>query len=643
MPRPMTLCGGTRSRLSPSNSDVAAVRRVEARDEVEDRRLARAVGADQADDLPLRHVERDVVDRDDAAEAAREVTRFEQRHGASLRRRWCGVYRADVGSEVFGDLKLLGRYAARPATACRAPVLDADCHELLRQGMANREQSFLRLLETVILAQPENPYRALLEHAGVEIGDVAALVETHGLEGALDVLYDAGVYVTHDEYRGRVPVRRGSLELAFDVDATVNVSRSPGARRAKRRVARAGSEKPPEPRGADARRRIRRPVPLRLRPERAACARLVSGAADPSGIGNVLALTKAGTTPERWFYPTAIGEQPESAKARALIAVTVASGRLGGARFPYPRHLPPERAHEIAEWAGRKVAAGTPPLIAANPSASARISAAAAERGIDLSGTFFRMGGEPFTPAKQALLASVGATGACFFYNGEVGGLSGVPCADPAAVGDVHLCSHRLALSTRDVELRDGSTVPALCLTTIHHTVRATAINLVTDDFAVVEERECECELGTLGLRTHLHSIRSFEKLTGEGVSFLGEPLIELVERVLPARYGGALTDYQFVERETDGITRLALRASSRVGPLDASAVVETVLAHLEPRTARAQVMASLWRAAGTIDGRTRGAGADEEREGAAARVRARGYRAAGSVTGAWQAKRSQT
>ena len=212
------------------------------------------------------------------------------------------------------------------------------------------------------------------------------------------------------------------------------------------------------------------------------------------------------------------------------------------------------------------------------------------------------MGGEPFTTSKEALLASVGATGACFLYNGEVGGLSGVPCADPAAVGDVHLCSHRLALSTRDVELRDGTTVPALCLTTIHHTARATTINLVTDDFAVVEERECGCELGTLGLSTHLHSIRSFEKLTGEGVSFLGESLITLVERVLPARYGGALTDYQFVERERDGITRLALRASSRVGPLDASAVVETVLGHLDATDGRAQAMASLWRAAGTIE-----------------------------------------
>ena len=228
---------------------------------------------------------------------------------------------------------------------------------------------------------------------------------------------------------------------------------------------------------------------------------------------------------------------------------------------------------------------------------------AAAERAIDVRGTFFRMGGEPFTPAKEALLASVGATGACLFYNGEVCGLSGLPVRLGLLVfGDVHLCSHRLGVEhTRCRASRTARSVPALCLTSIHHTVRATAINLVTDDFAVVEERECACELGRLGLKTHLHSIRSFEKLTGEGVSFLGEPLIELVERVLPARYGGALTDYQFVERETGGVTRLELRASPRVGSLDGPGVVETVLDHLEARDGSGRAMASLWRAAGTV------------------------------------------
>ena len=51
--------------------DVAGARRVEPAEAVEQRRLAGAVRADQAEDLALPHVERDVVERDDAAERAR--------------------------------------------------------------------------------------------------------------------------------------------------------------------------------------------------------------------------------------------------------------------------------------------------------------------------------------------------------------------------------------------------------------------------------------------------------------------------------------------------------------------------------------------------------------------------------------------
>ena len=53
IPRRTTRCGGVRSRLSPSNAISPVVGLVEARDQVEERRLAGAVRADQADDLAL--------------------------------------------------------------------------------------------------------------------------------------------------------------------------------------------------------------------------------------------------------------------------------------------------------------------------------------------------------------------------------------------------------------------------------------------------------------------------------------------------------------------------------------------------------------------------------------------------------------
>ena len=67
--------------------DRAGIRLVESRDDVEGRRLARAVGPDQAEDLTLGDVERDVVEGDDAPEAASEVLDGEQRHEAGILRR----------------------------------------------------------------------------------------------------------------------------------------------------------------------------------------------------------------------------------------------------------------------------------------------------------------------------------------------------------------------------------------------------------------------------------------------------------------------------------------------------------------------------------------------------------------------------
>ena len=64
--------------------DLALVRLVQPGDQVEERRLARAVRADQADDLALAGVKRDVVDGDDPAEPPRHVLNREQDHGAGL-------------------------------------------------------------------------------------------------------------------------------------------------------------------------------------------------------------------------------------------------------------------------------------------------------------------------------------------------------------------------------------------------------------------------------------------------------------------------------------------------------------------------------------------------------------------------------
>ena len=65
--------------------DLAGIRPVEPRDQVEERRLAGAVRSDQAGDLTVLDAERDVVHGDDAAEPPRHALNREQGHRAYLK------------------------------------------------------------------------------------------------------------------------------------------------------------------------------------------------------------------------------------------------------------------------------------------------------------------------------------------------------------------------------------------------------------------------------------------------------------------------------------------------------------------------------------------------------------------------------
>jgi hypothetical protein len=69
---------------------------------------------------------------------------------------------------------------------------------------------------------------------------------------------------------------------------------------------------------------------------------------------------------------------------------------------------------------------------------------------------------------------------------------------------------------------------------------------------------------------------------------------------VLPARFGGAPTDYQLVEEEVDGLPKVSVVIRPRVGDVDDNEVVSTVLASLgsEPHN---RLMAEVWRDGDTL------------------------------------------
>jgi hypothetical protein len=104
-------------------------------------------------------------------------------------------------------------------------------------------------------------------------------------------------------------------------------------------------------------------------------------------------------------------------------------------------------------------------------------------------------------------------------------------------------------------------------------------------DYGEISTQSCNCVLGELGFDRCLSGIRSYEKLTGEGVTFVDTDFIRIIERDLPERFGGKSTDYQLVEKEDSrALTHLQLLVSPRIGEIDETMVLNTFL-HLLRRS----------------------------------------------------------
>ena len=478
--------------------------------------------------------------------------------------------------------------------------LDLDtARSAVRADLGRREEALIRTLRDGVFAQPRSPYLPLLRHADVELGDIERAVRDNGLETALAQLYDAGVRITLDELKGRVPITRpGGLELATDGSDFVNplIRRdleltSGGTRGTARGVV----------------------VDLRLLERDAAHTRLFQDATDlvrrpiaawrPSlplvpGMYHVLQHAKLGQRTERWFAQLPPYPPRESPRSAILLGATLAVARAAGRPIPAPRHVPLERADIVARWLADRVAAGTPPYLNTTASGAVRICEAARAEGLDITGSIFRVGGEPYTPARNEVVTAAGCTAYPFLQANEVGRI-GVTCAAKSSPDEVHLLSDKLAILQRDVKARTRRVENALVLTTVWRYSPKLLLNVESDDTAIVEHGPCGCPLGDLGLTTRLHTIRSWEKLTTEGMTFTAAITVRLVEEVLPQRFGGGPTDYQLVEDRSGPISKVVIVASPRVGPLQPDTVREVALQALGEDGTGPTLMANSWREAG--------------------------------------------
>jgi hypothetical protein len=256
----------------------------------------------------------------------------------------------------------------------------------------------------------------------------------------------------------------------------------------------------------------------------------------------------------------------------------------------------------IAQWMADTLRIHGACVLSAHVSMALRVALSAQELNLDLTGATFWGGGEPPTPAKVREITRTGARWVPTYYFAEAGPV-GLGCARPVDATDVHFMRDSLAL-VQYPRLVPGTdmTVNAFLYTTLLPEAPKLLLNVETDDYGIVEERSCGCPLDKLGYSIHLRNIRSFSKLTGEGVTLVGSEMVNILENILPSRFGGGPLDYQLVEEEDGrGFTRLYLRIHPQIEIQDESAVIQTIMHALQESSAAADSAKAIWRQAGTL------------------------------------------
>jgi hypothetical protein len=500
-----------------------------------------------------------------------------------------------------GDVLEGARLLARLPRFLRQPITLDEARATLRHRFTHRADDFLQLAREAIYPRPSSPYHRLLARAGCEYGDLERMVRREGVEAALATLLRNGVYLTVDEFKGRRPIIRGSTTVAAEVGSL----RDPGAT-SHLWVHTGGSRGAGSPISIDLDYVRDRAVDTRLVFDAMAGAtweHAIWGVPGGSSVVVVLEAAAFGGRVSRWFSQIDPAVSDLSPRYR-WSARMMRWGSVGMAtRLPALEHVPLAEPGAILQWMDAVRREGGTPHLHTHCSSALRLCRAAEAAGMRLDGVQLTAASEPTTAARLAAIRRSGARCLPQYSSVETGPV-GRGCLAESAPDDVHVHQDRVALIQPDsADLSPGLAPGALLITSLRRTATALVLlNVSMGDVATLERRSCGCPLERLGWTLHLHGIRSIDKLTAAGMTFLDTDVILVLEEVLPGRFGGGPTHYQLVEEEdAEGRPGLRLLVDPAVGPLAPQVVAETFLSAIGTGRGAEKVMGLAWRDAGLL------------------------------------------
>ncbi len=509
-------------------------------------------------------------------------------------------------SGVFSNLRLLYRHhrttAAILARVLGNPLSLARSEEILRTRVNRRKENFLEMMERTIYAFPQSPYRILLEHAGIGYEDVRGLVERHGLEGTLKHLYERGIRIDILEFKGKKDVVRGESVFRFKEKDFSNPLLTEGLGTRSGGTRSSGTPMI---------------VPLEYIEEHNPYNVVASRACDmdenpviiwlpilPAGEGLFFNLRFAAmnNAPVKWYSQVDERYIRPSFMDKVKTKSTIWMAALYGKRMPEPEYVELQDTIRIAKWMRDHLRSARGYSVVTYASSALRLMLDCRREGIRIGETAFWLMGEPLTKKIKEEIESLGCRAFSLYGCNELM-IIGQCCGKPEKPDDMHFCKDKLAViqCERRVEHSDAC-VNAFFFTTLLKSSPKIFLNTETGDYGSLETRSCDCIFGRIGFDEHIHSVRSFEKLTAEGATFVGSDLIPLIQETLPAQVGGTAMDYQFLEEaDENGIPRMFMLVSPEVGDIDEDKVKELVFGALTSGEYSHSYSRSYWTQADTL------------------------------------------
>ncbi len=469
---------------------------------------------------------------------------------------------------------------------------------LLKQRIDSREENFLNLIEKGVFQNARSPYLKLFEPKKIRFSDLKNRVSRNGLEPTLCNLAREGVYFTVDEFKGKVPVVRNGLtfrcaERMFDnpfLSQAYEV-RSGATRSAGTRI-RIDFDYLHQRSLYDA---------FLLNTHGCLTAPIANwfpvfpGA---PGINSSLRFAHIGNPVRRWFSQVPEDGLNVNWEKRLGTKLIFAANKFYDCPLAEPEYASLNDARKIAAWAAA-VLNDFPACIVYTFAASAvRVCVAASEANLNLRGAKFFVTGEPLTPQKKKEIESVGASAVPVYGISEAGVIA-AGCNQRHSVSDhCHLYKDTTAIISHKQEVSHSDIfVNSFLFTSLLYESPKLLLNVGMGDYGDISYGGCDCDFAAIGFDAVLSGIRSYEKLTGEGVTFVDTDFIRIMEQELPEKFGGRSTDYQLVEGENgNGLTQLQLRVSPRLGPLNEAELLQRFMLSLK----KAEDSPESWAQSGT-------------------------------------------